>query len=121
MTDARREQEPDVVRAAPTPEPLNLKPGIAAKEPGRTAPVASHVPFLRPSPPAAVTPTPPVTAMKQPKQDRDVEVRIGTIEIRATVPSPAPPLSEPAPVLGDPAEGLESYRSLRRYSSWFRG
>jgi hypothetical protein len=87
----------------------------------RTGPpvVTPDEPVLRPAPlpdaPAALS----ADRTTVPAREKAVEVTIGSIEIRTAAPSPQPKPPEPAPS-NEPLEGFDAYRSVRRYSAWFR-
>lgn len=79
------------------------------------------LPGLRPAP----APESPIAdtsdASKTRKPERSVEVKIGSIEIRAAAPPPALGAPEAPETPSQPVEGFEAYRSVRQYSAWFRG
>jgi hypothetical protein len=58
---------------------------------------------------------------RQMGSESGVEVKIGSLEIRAVTSTVPPPRSEPQPQKEEQDEGLEAYRTIRQYSSWYRG
>lgn len=85
-------------------------------EPAAPAAEAANQVVIRPTPviehpPVPLTPRPPAAAKPEP---RPVHVRIGTIEVRATTPSPPPP----APPPSSAPQGFDNYVSIRTYTSW---
>jgi hypothetical protein len=114
----------------PTPTPILISETDGAKP--RVSPTLSPAPRqaqAQESPAQAPRPAPepelPLAntsgASKTPKPERSVEVKIGSIEIRAAAPLPAPVAPEPPAAPSQPVEGFEAYRSVRQYSAWFRG
>jgi hypothetical protein len=123
-TPAGKQAEP----APPAPPAMQSRPAppanpILRSETVREAPRVS--PTLLPAPQPAPAPESPVAgapeASKPRKPEKSVEVKIGSIEIRAAAPPPAPAPPEPHAAPSQPVEGFEAYRSMRQYSAWFRG
>jgi hypothetical protein len=80
--------------------------------------VQDREPVLRPTPPNDSPVARPAERVTAPP-GKAVEVTIGSIEIRTAAPSPPSKTPEPAPS-HEPLEGFDAYRSVRRYSAWFR-
>jgi hypothetical protein len=96
------------------PRPNQVKPAIAPKEIPATHATGPH---LHPAPARE----PPHAAVeKLQKRGPAVEVRIGTLEIRASAPAPPPSAPGPVAAAEAPLEDFAAYRSVRRYSAWFR-
>jgi len=92
-----------------------LQPRLAKIEPPV---VTAKEPVLRPAPLPDAPGTFSAERLTAPRQ-KAVEVTIGSIEIRTAVPSPQPKTPEPARP-HEPIEGFDGYKSVRRYSAWFR-
>lgn len=114
------------VEVIASPEPS--RPAEPSKsEPVRPAPAPREAPAARvvlappppPEIPAAVERPQPEPAPAAPP----VEVRIGTIEIRAAAPPPPPQQALPAPARPASPEpvGLERYARVRGYAGWRGG
>ncbi len=125
-------------KTSPQPRELTVPPARPAPQPEAMMNVApqSHTPtkeahgltpnesVLRPAPLDA----PQIPSADEAKmsgrdktaRDKAIEVKIGSIEIRAAAPPPQTRAPEPAAPPGEAIEGFEAYRSVRRYSAWFR-
>jgi len=137
--EAEREPVPEMAqekeRSVPTKprknDALELHPAkpSALPLPATPAQKSSVVQEERPVPPAVPpvlrpAPLPPVAnaseAAPTQKSEKQVEVKIGTIEIRAAAPPPAPQAPEPVAARNQPVEGFDDYRAVRQYAAWFR-
>jgi len=114
----------------PTPTPILISETEGAKPrvsptlppaPRQAQAQESPAPAPRPAPEPELPLSNTSDASKTPKPERSVEVKIGSIEIRAAAPLPAPVAPEPPAAPSQPVEGFEAYRSVRQYSAWFRG
>ncbi len=120
-------------QAQDSPVPIRIAPnrqqaqaGEATRQSAR-APAPAQLtasvqrPMVKPTPAMArfSAPALPPTPRRAPVIERRVDVRIGTIEVRANVPPPpaAPRAAEEQPA----AEEFGRYRGLRDFSGWFRG
>jgi hypothetical protein len=93
---SRSEQLPERASTDATPAPAEIRPLI---------------PFL--TPPAA-----PMSSASSPPLPTAIEVRIGSIEIRADSTPPPRPAILPAPAA--PTSGFDQYRAIRTYRGWSR-
>jgi hypothetical protein len=103
-------------RSGPDVRPLSPVP-----PPARPVVVPATLPMLKPAPtPEArhAARMPPLTR-KVPGPPPHIEVRIGSVEVRA-VPPPTP-LEARLPEEPTRFEGFDDYRGLRNYFQWFRG
>lgn len=107
---------PPAIRTRPMPE------APEATEPGAVAQVQAAAPhstttsssLIRPgSPQRPMFPT-LLEAAVTPSEPRPIQVRIGTIEVRASTPPPPAPPRAPTP------HGFDDYVLLRNYVSWER-
>jgi hypothetical protein len=129
-----RESTPPAARVAPPPPAVTVAAKTAAAEfrvptkPAAAKPLAPSAqtpgvtpeePVLRPAPLPEPVLGSSAERTKPPAREKAVEVRIGSIEIRTAAPVPQPKSPEPVSSR-EPLEGFEAYRSLRRYSAWFR-
>jgi hypothetical protein len=116
---------PSAATTPPPDAPAELRVAAqptAPRPPAVTTPSSAATPkepMLRPSPPPAIPIVPAAEGVRTSSREHPVEVRIGAIEIRTPAPPAPPRASEPAP-RREPIEGFERYRSVRRYSAWFR-
>ena len=119
-----RELRTPPARPAPQPEAMmNVAP--QSHTPTKEAPaVTPNESVLRPAPLDAPqipsTDEAKMSGRDKTARDKTIEVKIGSIEIRAAAPSPQARTPEPATPPGEAIEGFEAYRSVRRYSAWFR-
>ena len=111
------ELTPERPAKAQSPAPAPARSAPSAKEAAALTPKERVAPAeLKPdAQQVASTPLPRVAG-----HDKTVEVKIGSIEIRAAAPPPPPKTPEPATHPGKPTEGFEAYRGVRQYSAWFR-
>lgn len=97
-------------REAPEPE------AIAKVQP--TMPPASrvtHPPVITPAPVQSPMFPIPAEPTVSPSEPCSIQVRIGTIEVKASTP-PSPPVPPPAPT----PQGFDDYALLRNYVNWER-
>jgi hypothetical protein len=66
----------------------------------------------------AVSPVLPPAKVLPPSQERVVQVRIGTIEIRAPQPPPPAPIAAPMPRSLPRGGGFDEFARLRSYAPW---
>jgi hypothetical protein len=112
-----RSQTPSVVPPTIVPAPRLSSLEAPAPVSPRVELVLSHLtlpdlPMIRPAP--IQSPTFPASdkSAGTPTEPRPIQVRIGTIEVRATTP-PAPP-KPPGPT----PQGFDDYAQLRNYLTW---
>jgi hypothetical protein len=60
---------------------------------------------------------PPVAATSVPAERR-VEIRIGSVDVRAEQPSPPPTIAAAARRSPSAARGFDDYRAIRSHSAW---
>lgn len=112
-------------RPAPRPDAIVARPSASnlrtPQQESNAGPAAAD-PVLRPAPQPEVPLTRSVAEAKGAAREKTVEVKIGSIEIRSSAPPPAPLAQAPEPAAGrvEAVEGFDAYRSVRRYSTWFR-
>jgi hypothetical protein len=107
--------------ATESPSPVQRQSPSREVQRAEPPEVPPPTPRLSPAPPVPSLPLINDPPRRPPPADQRVEVTIGTIEFRAPPAATAAPVAEgPAPVTADPADGLDSYRALRRYTAWFR-
>lgn len=95
-------------REAPEPE------AVTQVQPAMPPATDISPPLIRPArtqPP--MFPEPAETAVTR-SESRSIQVRIGTIEVRATTPPPPAPPAAPTP------QGFDDYTLIRNYVSWER-
>jgi hypothetical protein len=95
-----------LARFAPTSSPVAAGPAsVSEPEPGGRRSV------VRPEPARPAGLTPMLQRPTERPEREPIHVRIGTVEVRATTPAPAPPLA-PVP------QGFDDYAAIRCYAGW---
>ena len=96
------------------PAPEGPRPsGEVRIEPDKSAESERRQPLIRPAPAQPPEPLLAEKASMPPAAVRPIQVRIGTIEVRAATPSASAPIARPEPS----SQGFEAYRLLRSYTS----
>jgi hypothetical protein len=101
---------PSPARVTPTP----VASPVASSAAGRQAAVVGSEPVWRAAvirPEQAQQAVPTLLLQRPAARPEPIHVRIGTVEVRATTPPPAPP-SAPA------SQGFDDYASIRTYADW---
>jgi hypothetical protein len=112
-------EPPAQQRPARVPSPRNTNvtddPHLSNASPAETAKIEQ---LVRPAPPTWSPPvlTRPASHDGDALQERSVEVRIGTIEVRSE-PAPQPPSQHPTSRPAAPA-GFDAFHAIRNYVNW---
>jgi len=101
-------------RGKPRVQEVFEQEAVTKVQPVTPHPMATSPPVIKPAPIQSQLPTFPASEKPAGTQaePRPIQVRIGTIEVRATTPPPPAPPPTPAP------QGFGDYVLLRNYVNW---